>query len=632
MGTIKDIFKIILVIQLLTCALAFYGHPDAETIDFGSPSQPSRDQLIIEAAIKRGMDGDAVAELLRTKQPVVRTTTSPGGRTKTTTYKLEPDGSISSKSLISQRHSYVYNSDNIPDSIPIDDLRKSPTGTVTRTFTDSDGSKVTQTIGVSKPKASTVLDDDDLSGDWFSKPFPSFPEEKPYSAPSSSSHRTITRTFTGPNGERRTVQTFSSNPEFSDPETSFTAAHQPSTTNFNTRTSTRTYVKPNGERHVIHTTSNNPDPQDFNNKPRFPSIGNFNWPNSYEPSWDTADPEDSEDGWEVVADPEFETTTKKAFAWTPRTWDWPEFTTKPTTTTSTTTTTTTAKPKFHAQPRKPLPNLDDFLRNQYGAGTNAAPATTTVKTETKTPQYLTTTIPTPSSTQHKVINIEDLPVMDILHNGKPADETILRNLPAHLTPGTQKEQVLKINNIKPIEGDIEIFTPQKNIRTFSKTHIGPEKPALQDLDPQMQEVLRKAGISPDDITNIDGDTITKTRTEPDGRVITTTYKVNTVPAKPASNITPVQHHYVPPAPAPSAHTFNSYQPSSSHLAPLAPQLSPISEFLALLGLTKFDITSRNGHYSKTFIDDNGEILTATFVLSAPRGVERHEKPRPKPYK
>ena len=42
----------------------------------------------------------------------------------------------------------------------------------------------------------------------------------------------------------------------------------------------------------------------------------------------------------------------------------------------------------------------------------------------------------------------------------------------------------------------------------------------------MQEVMRKVGITPDDITNIEGDTITKTRTEPDGRIIATTYKIN----------------------------------------------------------------------------------------------------------
>ncbi|KNC25275.1 hypothetical protein FF38_02573 [Lucilia cuprina] len=630
MGTIKHVFKIILVIQLLTCALAFYGHPDAETIDFGSPTQPSRDQMIIEAAIKRGMDGEAVAELLRTKQPVTRTSITPNGLTKKTTYKLEPDGSISSKSLITQRKSYVYNSENVPDTIPIDELKNSPTGTITRTFTDSDGSKVTQTIGLSKPKASTVLDTDDLTGDWFSKPFPSWPEETPAAPrpPTRTSHRTITRTYTGPNGEKRTVTSWSSDPEITQPETHFTPVqHTPS--NFNTRTSTRTYYTPNGEKRVIHTTSNSPQPSDFNHKPKYPSIGDINWPtiddSTFAHPWDTADPDDSDDGWEVVGEPEVDTTTKKQFeSWTPKTWEWPQFPTHATTTTSTPTTTTTAKPRVH----KPLPSLDDFLKSQYGPPSNRAPASTTTTAKVPTTPSLTTT------QQPKVINIDDLPVVEVLHNGKPANESVLKSLPPHLTPRPLTDHVLKIENKHPIEEDIEVYTPkvETNIRTFSKTHIGPEKPSIQDLDPQMQEVLRRAGISPEDITNIDGDTITKTRTEPDGRIITTTYKVNTVPTPAASQ----EPQYKPQTPQVATHIYNSYNPravpSISPLAPLHPQLSPISEFLALLGLTKFDITSRNGHYTKTFIDDNGEVLTATFVLSSPKSAKKEEQPTPKPYK
>ncbi|KAM7354685.1 uncharacterized protein ACRADG_006257 [Cochliomyia hominivorax] len=609
MGNVKDIFKIILVMQFLACTLAHYGHPDAETIDFGSPTQPSRDQMIIEAAIKRGMDGDAIAELLRTRKPVVRTTTTPEGFTKTTTYKLEPDGSISSKSLLQKRHRYVYNSDKVPDDIPIDELRNSPTGTITRTYIDSDGSKVTQTIGVSKPKPSTVIDPDDLTGDWFNKPFPAWPEE---TAPvTNTRHRTITRTYTRPNGERRTVQTWNESP-----------VHR-LTPHLNNRPATRTYSRPT-----------NVEPFEINSKPKFPNIGDIDWPT-------IEDPED-EDGWEVVEEPEVEATTKKSpQAWTPKTWEWPEFPTRPTTAATTTTSTstsatTTARPKLYIEPEPPtpkqLPSLEEFLKSQYGKPSNSAPTTTTTttttsKTTTNIPQTSTTT--PASSPTTKVINIEDLPVVEVLHNGKPADESIIKNLPPHLTPQPQTDHILKIENKHPIDADIEVYTPkiETNVRTYSKTHVGPEKPKLQDLDPQMQEILRKAGISPDDITNIDGDTITKTRVEPDGRRITTTYKVKSVPASPpVEHITPVQHHYVRPQSVP--HSYNTYQPhpALTPSVPLTPHLSPISDFLARLGLTRYDITSRNNRYTQTFMDENGDVLTATFVLTPGRNRHGQQKP------
>ncbi|TMW48553.1 hypothetical protein DOY81_006365 [Sarcophaga bullata] len=603
MGNVKNVFKILLIVQLIACSLAHYGHPDAETIDFGSPTQPSRDQAIIEAAIKRGMDGDAVAELLRTKKPVVRIVNTPGGVTKTTTYSLEDDGTISRKIVTQTHNRYVYNSGNVPDSIPIDELQKSPTGTITRTFTDADGNKVTQRIAIDKPKATSILGQPEITGDWINKPFSSWPSQpSAYSPPSS-------------------------NPWLSGNPKPHTYSH---------RTVTRTYTGPNGEKHVVQSTSNSPTPT-LEQPPRhkFPAIGDIDWPTLDEPTWphdwNTPDTDDADDWVVVNENPNVEATTKKTFAsWTPKTWDWPEFTTPTTTSTSTTTTRTTTK----ARTPKPLPSLDDFLKSQYGPSTTTSRTATFTSTSKAMP-----TFNTPSSTtlKPKVINIEDLPVTEVLYNGQPANDSVIKSLPPHLKPTMPTEPVLKIEHKQPVEENIELFTPkvETNIRTYSKTLTSPEKPTLQDLDPQMQEALRKAGISPDDITNIEGDTITKTRTEPDGRIITTTYKINSTPIV---HEMPTQQHHSYTPPKFTSHSFNSYRPLTLPHAPLQPLtpfgsgLSPIAEFLAKLGLTKYDIISRNNHYSKTFIDDNGDVLTATFVLSSPRAVGAREQPKPKPYK
>lgn len=545
------------------------------------------------------MDGDAVAELLRTKQPVVRTVTTPDGVTKTTTYSIDDDGTISRKTVTQTRNRYVYNSGNIPDSIPIDDLKNSPTGTITRTHTDENGNKVTQTITIDKPKTTSVVEKSDSTDDWLYKPFSSWPEQSGFAPPIR-------------------PHWFSNN-------------YKPTT--FGHSTITRTYTGPNGEKHVVHTTSGNPTPT-LEQPPRhkFPGIGDINWPTVDEPNWpinwNSPDTNDSDDWVVVNENPDVEVTTKKTLAaWPPKTWEWPEFTT-PTTTTTTSKSTTT----FRSKTPKPLPSLDDFLKSQYG------PSTTTKQTETISSTSKTVPISTtPASTtlKPKVINIEDLPVTEILYNGKPADDSVIKSLPPHLQPTMPTEEVLKIEHKHPIEEEPVLTSKvETNVRTYNKTLTSAERPTIKDLDPQMQEVLRKAGISPDDITNIEGNTITKTRTEPDGRVITTTYKINSTPT--VVHETSKKNYYSPPQF--NSESFNPYRPLALPHAPLQPLtpfgsgLSPISEFLARLGLTKHDITSRNNHYSKTFIDDNGDVLTATFVLSSPSRLGGSELPKPKPYK
>ncbi|XP_075149118.1 uncharacterized protein LOC142223166 [Haematobia irritans] len=617
MVKVNNFFQILLLIQISCVVWSLpYGNPDAEFIDVGhkSSSAASRDQFIIDAAIRRGMDGEAVAELLRTKKPVVRVKLEPNGTKKTTTYSLDPDGSISSKTITEAQSFKRYDSGSLPEDVELDDILKSPTGTVTKTYTDKDGATVRRTFTISKPETR----DDDWTKPhtrvWSSNPtFPWSDTPK-----GNNLHKTIS-TYIGPNGEKRVVEKWSSDPEITIKEPKFPSTKWPQ------------------DVEEVPTT--------FQHRPnQGPEITPpFNWPSYNFPDFSHSWPHTNYDSdeWTVVqGNPSVETTTKRKFqSWTPKTLTDSE-TSSTDKATTTTTTTTTAKPVTKVT--TPFPSLDDFLKSQYGPApttskatsttTSKPPSTTTSKTSTtrsKTQDRPTT----PSTTKKPVmINIEDLPVTHVLQNGKPIDESLLKQLPPHLTPKFDTGNVLKIENKYPINPEPEHeHEPESKttVRTISKTHVGPSKPTIEDLDPEMQEILRKAGISPVDISSIDGDTITKTRKEPDGRVVTTTYKLHSTPStNPAQAETPTFTSLTPPYHHKPLEIPNLV-PSTFH-SPFYP-VSPISEFLSKFGLTKADIWAKNGEYTRTIIDDDGQVLTATFVLSSPIRTPQ-QLPEKKPYK
>ncbi|XP_073822592.1 uncharacterized protein [Musca autumnalis] len=639
----KEFFKILLAVQVFSVAwAAFYGNPDAEIIDTqDSSSGSSLKQFIIDAAIRRGMDGEAVAELLRTRQPVVRVKIEPPGTKKTTTYTLESDGSIASKTRIE-----MYSS-SVPESVYIP---KSHSGTVTRTFTSNNGPKVGR--GGMRPNF-----DDNSDDNWFgsisptvhqtsgfppnvfgnpSSPWPSEartgprkhtkiytnangdrrivqtivdddiptnyrPTTKTFKGPNGetrvvktfssnpfegselpSSHddfptishdtgndefptnyRQTTKTFKGPNGETRVVKTFSSNPfeasgfpsSHEDPPT---ISHDTGDDEFptNYRHTTKTFRGPNGETRVVKTFSSNPfdvneEPSTFY-EPKFTTkeqnIPSPSWPSFNEPyfptSWLPHETMGDPDDWTVVEDDSTESTTASQ-------------------STSTSTTVTTVKPKQipteststqkpkPAEPAikvtTPLPSLDEFLRRQYGPATPSTKKETTTNSKNPIPTAPTTTPkPARTSTQKQItptttttkkpmtINIEDLPVAEVLQNGKPADDVIIKKLPPHMQPKLNTGNVMKIENKYPIEVE----------------HT------------KMEEHIPKA-------TN-------------------TNLKV------------PPRTFYDEPKPV-----------------IFSPPLSPISAFLARFDLTKSALFASGGEYTRTIVDDDGSVLEVRFILSSP---------------
>lgn len=538
-------------------------------------SSPSRDQLIIDAAIRRGMDGEAVAELLRTKQPVIKVKVEPNGETKTTTYKLGADGSISSNTVTERKTVRHFESGSLPDSVRIDDVLNSPTGTVTRSFIDKDGAKVTQTYSISSPKTTSIFDSVDNSNwfndngnTWINSDFPSNVHRSnvPQNMGPTNYHKTVS-TYTGPDGKKSVVESWSSGSGSQEPEHTYSSSNWPS----------------------------------FNSPP-------FSTP------WQPRNTGGNANEWSVVeGNPDVETTTRHKFpSWTPKTWDFPDIPSIET---------TTFRRPFETKPTTPLPSLEDFLKTQYNQSTYSK------NTPTTTPGTKTTTATTQQKTH--TIKVEDLPVTQVLHNGQPADEDILKMLPPHLKPKSPSETVNKIENILPNQTETTPQNVETNYRTITKTHIGNAKPTLADLDPEMREILRRAGISPEDITKIDGDTITKTRMEPDGRTITTTYKVRTSPT------TVTSYEQSPPKVYTTSHSYKPFESSgTSSFTPFntAFKPNPISEYLAKVGLTESDIYAKNGEYTRTFIDDDGQVLTATFVLSRPMNGQTGAQHKKKPLK
>lgn len=531
-----------------------YGHADGTSLD----------DFIIASAVRRGMDGDAVAELLRTKQPVVRVKLEPGGVKKTTTYSMDSDGSISANTVVEVTAVKYYNTDTAPDSFPIEELRNSPSGTVTRTITDRDGTKHTQTFSIDKSHRPSAVPEVN-HGDWFGHLEPTWGGRPsnvfriPEQPRGNNLHKT-TRVFIGPNGERRVEETYSSDPEIT---------------------------------------------------PKTHGIRPSNWPNFGFPEFTVpvntmGDPDD----WTVIEEnPDDETANSHQFPpGTPQLWNSPYVPSIATTTTTTTTTTPTKEPRktqIDQSVTKPFPSLEEFLKNQYGPNTRTASTTIT---------------PTTSSTKQPVIiNIEDLPVTDILHNGKPANETFMKSLPPHLVPTLDTGNVLNIENKHPIDTettpksddtsdhttpkfspeDVEIYDPLQRPRTpETNTLIAPKQNPDKECDnvdngvsEKLEELLKNVGISPCAFLSVENDTIAKTEFGPMGLPISTRYKL--------TPISDVQSD------------------------------GPISDYLSKVGLTKSDVFAQNGQYTKTIIEEDGHVLTATYMLSRPINMEA---PKKKPYK
>ncbi|XP_054743184.1 uncharacterized protein LOC129247854 [Anastrepha obliqua] len=326
-----------------------------------------------------------------------------------------------------------------------------------------------------------------------------------------------------------------------------------------------------------------------------------------------------------------------------------------------------------------LPSLEDFLKSQYNPSRDSKPQSTP-------PNLSTSTTPTTV----KTIKIEDLPPVAVLNINKPLDEQFLYPLQSN---GSDQKPIktLKVENIPPSTDLDDQLVERTKVRTFTKTVHSNQAPSVGDLDPNMRDVLQRAGINPEEISNTNGQAITKTRVEPDGRIVTTTYRVR--PTYGGNGYTPIaplnpnfdslfgaRNPYNTPnvfsAPLPSKHhsashfgvdfrPFSAGAPDEAKRTttptavrdrePLEPQdddeedtatlnpllihpvhatvpdtnrspigssnrgngRNPIAEFLAKIGISVDDLSAQHGEFVKTIVDDDGRVLTARFVLSAP---------------
>ncbi|KAH8274131.1 hypothetical protein KR044_011953, partial [Drosophila immigrans] len=139
-----------------------------------------------------------------------------------------------------------------------------------------------------------------------------------------------------------------------------------------------------------------------------------------------------------------------------------------------------------------------------------------------------------------------------------------------------------------------------------------------DLMPEMRDLLDRGGITDEDISNAraKGEDVIRTRTLPDGRVIKTTVRVNSVPVQVPLPTAPPQTAVLYRAPKETAAAGR--QPESS----VQGEDKSIENFLAQVSLTPSDLLAQNGEVVKTIVDKDGRVLSAKFVLSTVKGDEQ----------
>ncbi|XP_011182094.1 uncharacterized protein LOC105212043 [Zeugodacus cucurbitae] len=313
--------------------------------------------------------------------------------------------------------------------------------------------------------------------------------------------------------------------------------------------------------------------------------------------------------------------------------------------------------QFRPNAEPNLPDLDDFLREQYNPSPKGKP-------ESAVPSLTTSTTPRTI----KTIKIEDLPPVAVLNVNKPVHEQFLQPLTPNAAADQRPIKTLHVDNILPSSVPDTDRYERTKVQTLTKTITGNQIPTAADLDPKMLDMLQRAGIKPEDIAKADGQTITKTRTEPDGRIVTTTYHIKrtnhgqnpepssfflprdwrrTFEIPPSRNHKSASHFGVDFSPfiagsvGATITTSTTARPLIRDREPLEPQVeddevaatlnpllihpvqpavsasakSPIADFLAKFGLSVADVNANRGEYVKTIVDPDGSVLTARFRLT-----------------
>lgn len=187
------------------------------------------------------------------------------------------------------------------------------------------------------------------------------------------------------------------------------------------------------------------------------------------------------------------------------------------------------------------------------------------------------------------------------------------------TTPAKVEPIFRSRNDFPSES-----TLGRKVTSYSETYNGTGPLKTSDMQPPIQEVLARGGITDADIqaAQARGEDIARTRTLPDGRTIRTVVRVNSrpllVPQSPAPSPAPA----APYVPAFAAAAAPPSLPTAARAAQPRQPDNTIDNFLSQVNLSPEDILAQNGEVVKTFVDRNGRVLSARFVLSTVKGEEQ----------
>ncbi|XP_067621378.1 uncharacterized protein [Eurosta solidaginis] len=633
--------------------------PQTTTLRIGGKNI-TPDQLLDQAKYTKDLDLTAVRQLLSTGHPVKRTNIE-NGQKHTSTYTLEPDGSILYRKVEDIDEADV---ERRFEEILKESLPQNPN----KLGSDWEWAEV------DKSNDEKNEDDAEDESDVLVSPVPKqkSPVESKPQQPNTQTYTTTTSTTPQPAKPQQHAKSHANVPTRQSPtnvERDF----------FNAPPSAIFGQYPKLPKSWNSDTWNNaPDPF---NPPELPSFGGYNSEDfEYVPSGESTAPNTQTKTFTSTTTDKDGNTVQTSYTTGPN--EWKRKTVKISNTNYQPT--ETAEESTTIQTRT-MPSLEDFLQTQYKHNNKAGkPATTPATLSTST---------TPSTI--RTINVEDLPAVAVVNINKPIEEQFLHPLGPN-TAGVKPQRTLKVENISPSpDVPADEFVKRTKIRTISKTLHSNGPPTAADLDPNMLDALQRAGIKPEEITNNNVQSITRKRIEPDGRIVQTTYRWRPINDARSFNLpaprnfdalfggNPFEIRSPYNIPTISRDTLHGNHNSASHfgidftpfaaavpsvvepkrdfdpktivrdrepledvdeekegatLNPLlihplneavpvpkekatSDQLKPkraksvIAEFLAQLGLSVDDLVAHNGEFVKTIVDDDGRVLTAKFVLS-----------------
>ncbi|XP_068150896.1 uncharacterized protein [Drosophila tropicalis] len=260
-----------------------------------------------------------------------------------------------------------------------------------------------------------------------------------------------------------------------------------------------------------------------------------------------------------------------------------------------------AQPNFFNQPWPNWQPPQAPARPALGTNVDQAGVETTTIAEVA-PTYVP--LHTVVSTNPGVKTTTPFPSLDEFIRSRTTPQTLF-NTDVDDLPTVDDQGVPVFKNVPSTQTHTRVTTYTSNFNGDSATKIA-------NLDPSARDMLARAGITEEDIQNAPpSGIIEKTRTEPDGRVVTTRVRVSSSPT-PSSE------------PLPPFPTVKPYQTSIS-IPTQTNSDSSIENYLSQVNLSPEDILAQNGEVVKTIVDKNGRVLSARFVLSTVKGSENQQE-------